>query len=91
MQYGKAELCGLDTSRLKVPSVIHRFRDRGEELDDLFQVGVIGLMKAINREKEKLTREYPDAVVSRKNNDYVIRKYPIIGDIARIFPVMKRR
>ena len=31
-----------------VLSVIHRFRNRGEELDDLFQVGVIGLIKAIN-------------------------------------------
>ena len=84
MQYGKVEICGLDTSRLKVLSegrkrelmqlirsgtplqqkqardemiqgnlrlvlsVIHRFRGRGEELDDLFQVGVIGLIKAIN-------------------------------------------
>ena len=84
LQYGKVEICGLDTSRLKVLSegrkrelmqlirsgtplqqkqardemiqgnlrlvlsVIHRFRGRGEELDDLFQVGVIGLIKAIN-------------------------------------------
>ena len=84
MQYGKVEICGVNTSELKVLSesrkrelmriirggdaaaakrardemiegnlrlvlsVIHRFRNRGEELDDLFQVGVIGLMKAIN-------------------------------------------
>lgn len=84
MQYGKVEICGLDTSQLRVLSeerkrellqiikngdekeskkardemingnlrlvlsVIHRFRNRGEELDDLFQVGVIGLIKAIN-------------------------------------------
>lgn len=84
MQYGKVEICGVNTADLKVLSeerkrellqiikngdekeskkardemingnlrlvlsVIHRFRNRGEELDDLFQVGVIGLIKAIN-------------------------------------------
>lgn len=84
MQYGKVEICGVNTSQLKVLSekrkrelmyiikngsdaekkrardemingnlrlvlsVIHRFKNRGEELDDLFQVGVIGLIKAIN-------------------------------------------
>lgn len=84
MQYGKVEICGVNTAELKVLSeerkrelllmihsddkriakkardemiegnlrlvlsVIHRFRNRGEELDDLFQVGVIGLIKAIN-------------------------------------------
>lgn len=84
MQYGKVEICGVNTAQLKVLSeerkrelmriirgddaqaakkardemingnlrlvlsVIHRFRGRGEELDDLFQVGVIGLIKAIN-------------------------------------------
>ena len=31
-----------------VLSVIHRFQNRGEHPDDLFQVGVIGLMKAID-------------------------------------------
>ena len=31
-----------------VLSVIQRFTNRGENLDDLFQVGVIGLIKAIN-------------------------------------------
>ena len=84
MQYGKVEICGVNTANLKVLSeerkrellqiikngdekeskkardemingnlrlvlsVIHRFRNRGEELADLFQVGVIGLIKAIN-------------------------------------------
>ena len=84
LQYGKVEICGVNTANLKVLSeerkrelihiikngdekeskkardemingnlrlvlsVIHRFRNRGEELDDLFQVGVIGLIKAIN-------------------------------------------
>ena len=31
-----------------VLSVIQRFTNRGENLDDLFQVGCIGLMKAID-------------------------------------------
>ena len=31
-----------------VLSVIQRFTGRGEDMDDLFQIGVIGLMKAIN-------------------------------------------
>ena len=84
MQYNKVELCGVDTSKLKVLSeeekrelllkmrdgtpaerkkareelingnlrlvlsVIQRFTGRGENLDDLFQVGVIGLIKAID-------------------------------------------
>jgi RNA polymerase sporulation-specific sigma factor len=80
MQSNKVELCGVDTTRLKVLSeaekvellkrmrqgdthareelvqgnlklvlsVIQRFSGRGESADDLFQVGVIGLMKAID-------------------------------------------
>lgn len=80
MQYNKVEICGVDTSKLKVMkeaektrllklshngdknarnelingnlklvlSVIQRFSSRGEPLDDLFQVGVIGLIKAID-------------------------------------------
>ena len=84
MQYGKVEICGVNTSRLKllsedkkrellrvikngtpaerkrardemingnlrlVLSVSQRFTGRGENPDDLFQVGVIGLIKAID-------------------------------------------
>ena len=84
MQYGKVEICGVNTSRLKllsedkkrellhrihsgtpeerkqardemingnlrlVLSVIQRCVGRGENPDDLFQVGVIGLIKAID-------------------------------------------
>ncbi len=84
MQYSKVEICGVNTSNLKVLkesekkelltiirdgtpaqrkiardkmiegnlrlvlSVIQRFVSRGENPDDLFQVGVIGLMKAID-------------------------------------------
>ena len=78
--YNKVEICGIDTSKLKVLnekairelmlkakngdkksreelingnlrlvlSVIQRFSARGENLDDLFQVGCIGLIKAID-------------------------------------------
>lgn len=80
MQFNKVEICGIDTSSLKVLSekekreyliktkngdkaareklisgnlrlvlsVIQRFSSRGENLDDLFQVGCIGLIKAID-------------------------------------------
>lgn len=80
MQYNKVEICGVDTTKLKVLkesektelirrahngdsfareemiqgnlklvlSVIQRFTNRGEPLDDLFQVGCIGLIKAID-------------------------------------------
>ena len=79
MQNNKVEICGVDTSKLKVMkeerklellrevkngnrqaqdelikgnlklvlSVIQRFVNRGEPMDDLFQVGCIGLIKAI--------------------------------------------
>lgn len=80
VQYNKVEICGINTSELKVLkesekmellrksqagdkkareqlingnlrlvlSVIQRFSNRGENMDDLFQVGVIGLIKAID-------------------------------------------
>jgi len=80
MQYKKVEVCGVNTSKLKllteeektellektkagdmdardrlvngnlrlVLSVIQRFSNRGENPDDLFQVGCIGLIKAID-------------------------------------------
>lgn len=80
MKFNKVELCGVNTSKLKVLkekekmellkrikegdknardelingnlrlvlSVIQRFINRGENLDDLFQVGCIGLIKAID-------------------------------------------
>ena len=84
MQYNKLEICGVNTSKLKVLkeaekrellekikngtpkerakareemisgnlrlvlSVIQRFTNRGENPDDLFQVGCIGLIKAID-------------------------------------------
>ncbi|MGN0532145.1 MAG: RNA polymerase sporulation sigma factor SigG [Eubacterium sp.] len=78
--YNKVEICGINTSQLKVLSeaektellrrahngdmaardelingnlrlvlsVVQRFANRGENMDDLFQVGVIGLIKAID-------------------------------------------
>ena len=80
MQYNRVEICGVNTSKLKVLkeaektellkkvkagdetarsrliegnlrlvlSVIQRFANRGENPDDLFQVGCIGLIKAID-------------------------------------------
>ncbi len=80
LYFNKVEICGIDTSKLKVLSenekvellkrsrsgdkvareklingnlrlvlsVIQRFTNRGENLDDLFQVGCIGLIKAID-------------------------------------------
>ncbi len=81
MQYSRVEICGVNTSKLKVLkeaekvellkkikengdenarreliegnlrlvlSVIQRFANRGENPDDLFQVGCIGLIKAID-------------------------------------------
>jgi RNA polymerase sporulation-specific sigma factor len=84
LQYSKVEICGVNTSQLKilsenekkellniikngspveqkrardkmingnlrlVLSVIQKFTNRGENPDDLFQVGVIGLIKAID-------------------------------------------
>ena len=80
MQYNRVEICGVNTSKLKVLkekekmellhkmhdgdstardkliqgnlrlvlSVVQRFINRGENPDDLFQVGCIGLIKAID-------------------------------------------
>lgn len=80
MQYNKVEICGVNTSKLKVLSdaekkellmsiksgneearqklidgnlrlvlsIIQRFTGRNENMDDLFQVGCIGLIKAID-------------------------------------------
>ncbi len=81
MQYNRVEICGVNTSKIKVLkeaekmkllkkirenndkkarqeliegnlrlvlSVIQRFANRGENPDDLFQVGCIGLIKAID-------------------------------------------
>lgn len=80
MRYTKVEICGVNTSELKVLndeekrsllimtkdgnlkarddlisgnlrlvlSIIQRFSGRSENMDDLFQVGCIGLIKAID-------------------------------------------
>ncbi len=90
MQYNKVEICGVNTSKLKVLkesekkellsivkhgtpeerakareelingnlrlvlSVIQKFANRGENPDDLFQVGCIGLIKAIDNFDDSL-------------------------------------
>ena len=45
MYYNKVEISGVNTAKLKV---LQRLTGRGENPDDLFQVGVIGLIKAID-------------------------------------------
>ena len=104
MQWGKVEICGINTAELKVLkekekiellkkikngdlkareelingnlrlvlSVIQRFVNRGENLDDLFQVGCIGLIKAIDNF---------DITQSVKFSTYAVPM--IIGEIRR--------
>lgn len=108
MYYNKVEICGIDTSKLKVLtedekteliikakngdtnareklvtgnlrlvlSVIQRFANRGETSDDLFQVGCIGLMKAIDNfdpshEVKFSTYAVPMVVISRNTRKEV--------------------
>ena len=88
--YGKVEICGVNTSKLKVLnesekrlllqktkkgdkqareelingnlrlvlSVIQSFKNRNENLDDLFQVGCIGLIKAIDNFNPELDLKF---------------------------------
>lgn len=55
-----------------VRSIVHRFNGRGYEWDDLFQIGCIGLMKAIDRF---------DTAYSVKFSTYAVPM--IIGEIRR--------
>ncbi len=104
MYYNKVEICGIDTSKLKVLtekekielltlaqngdkdardklvtgnlrlvlSVIQRFANRGENPDDLFQIGCIGLIKSIDNF---------DATVGVKFSTYAVPM--IIGEVRR--------
>lgn len=108
MNYNKVEICGVDTSKLKVLtekekrelldlmqtgtpaeqkqarekmingnlklvlSVLKRFTNRGENPDDLFQVGCIGLIKAI---------DHFDTTLDVKFSTYGVPM--IIGEIRR--------
>ena len=104
MFYNKVEICGIDTSKLKVLtekeknellenvkkgdkdardklvtgnlrlvlSVIQRFSNRGENPDDLFQIGCIGLIKAIDNF---------DPTVGVKFSTYAVPM--IIGEVRR--------
>ncbi len=128
MQYGKVEICGVNTSRLKllsearkqellhiikdgtpdeskkardemingnlrlVLSVIQRFTGRGENPDDLFQVGVIGLIKAIDNFDPKLdvrfsTYGVPTMYSSRNTK---LRRYTNEYFIDRTSPAARR-
>lgn len=104
MHFNKVEICGIDTSKIKVLSekekidlliktksgdkkaredlingnlrlvlsVIQRFTSRGENLDDLFQVGCIGLIKAI---------DHFDIELGLKFSTYAVPM--IIGEVRR--------
>lgn len=119
---GKVEICGVNTSRLKVLksdemrellikshegdkeareklisgnlrlvlSVIQRFGNRGENPDDLFQVGCIGLMKAIDhfdvsQGVQFSTYGVPMIVLCRENNallplEFVFYVYVVVSN-----------
>ena len=104
MYYHKVELCGVDTTKLKVLndeekrallikskngdkaarqelidgnlrlvlSIIQRFTGRGEAMDDLFQVGCIGLIKAVDNFNTELDVKFSTYAVPM-----------IIGEIRR--------
>ena len=104
MYYNKVEICGVNTSTLKVLSdeekkillkkskegdeaarqeliygnlrlvlsIIQRFTGRKENMDDLFQVGCVGLVKAV---------DHFDAAFSVKFSTYAVPM--IIGEIRR--------
>lgn len=55
-----------------VLSVVHRFGSKGEKADDMFQVGCVGLMKAIDNFDEKLNVKFSTYAVPM-----------IIGEIKR--------
>lgn len=104
MYYNKVEICGVNTSKLKVLSddekrlllekakkgdtaareeliygnlrlvlsIIQRFASRGENVDDLFQVGCIGLVKAVDNFNTELDVKFSTYAVPM-----------IIGEIRR--------
>ena len=58
--------------------VIQRFSGRGESMDDLFQVGVIGLIKAIDN--FNLPKDYtPDSLVRKLIDKYYIQNITEAG------------
>lgn len=67
-----AKECILENNINLVRSVVHRFTNRGYEWDDLFQLGCIGLVKAIERF---------DTTFSVKFSTYAVPM--IIGEIRR--------
>ena len=63
-----------------VLSVIQRFTNRGENMDDLFQVGCIGLMKAIDNFNTDLDVRFSTYAVPM-----------VIGEVRRYLDVYKRQ
>ena len=62
-----------------VLSVIQRFAGRGESVDDLFQVGCVGLIKAIDKERMELCSIYH--VDTPNVEDSFARMYSYEGDL----------
>ena len=62
-----------------VLSVVQRFSQRGENMDDLFQVGCIGLIKAIDKERMELCSIYH--VDTPNVEDSFARMYSYEGDL----------
>ena len=115
MQYNnKVEICGIDTSSLKVLkedkkleliirahngdkaardemiqgnlklvlSVIQRFSNRGEPLDDLFQVGCMGLIKAIDNFNTDLQVRFSTYAVPMIIGE--VRRYLMYNNYVRV-------
>ncbi|MBQ1226375.1 MAG: sigma-70 family RNA polymerase sigma factor, partial [Clostridia bacterium] len=104
MYIGKVEICGINTSKLKVLSdeekdellkrtkegdeearsslidgnlklvlsIVQRFSSRGENPDDLFQIGCVGLIKAVDNFNTELNLKFSTYAVPM-----------IIGEIRR--------
>ena len=119
MQYSKVEICGVDTSKLRVLkekeklellkkiregdksareklingnlrlvlSVIQRFTNRGENLDDLFQVGVIGLIKAIDNLGRDPTVDEIAKELGTSRSDVVLALEAIVEPVSLFEPV----
>lgn len=119
MYYNKVEICGVNTSKLKVLSneeknillkktkngdsearqrlidgnlrlvlsIIQRFTNRGEDLDDLFQVGCIGLIKAVDNFNTELDVKFSTYAVPMIIGE--LRRYLRDNNIIRVSRSMR--
>lgn len=70
----------IDGNLRLVLSIIQRFTNRGENLDDLFQVGCIGLIKAVDNFNIELEVKFSTYAVPMNvtgGNKFIIRLYLI--------------